>query len=207
MIQSREKSVDTSGTLGLIESGASQKQQMISEAKRPGTDNIIKSTEKAQATAELGFIDSQHKGLQQMISGAKRPGTDNIIKSREQAQATAELGFIDSQHKDHQQMISDAKRPGTDNIIKSREQAQATSQLGLIDSNAIEAQEVCHTHTPQCALRQGRPSSHRLFSGSAFRTQGRHSSTRLSGRWAAVVTPATLLRFCSLTRNEAAVFP
>jgi len=142
MIQSREKSVDTSGTLGLIESGASQKQQMISEAKRPGTDNIIKSTEKAQATAELGFIDSQHKGLQQMISGAKRPGTDNIIKSREQAQATAELGFIDSQHKDHQQMISDAKRPGTDNIIKSREQAQATAELGFIDSQHKDHQQM-----------------------------------------------------------------
>jgi hypothetical protein len=118
LIQTREKSVDTSGTLGLIESGASQKQQMISQAKRAGTDNIIKSTEKAQATAELGFIDSQHKGHQAMISDAKRSGTDNIIKSREQAQATAELGYIDSQHKDHQAAISDAKKTQLDQIVR-----------------------------------------------------------------------------------------
>jgi len=53
---------------------------MISDAKRPGTDNIIKSREQASATADLGFIDSQHKEHQAMISDAKSTQLDQIVR-------------------------------------------------------------------------------------------------------------------------------
>jgi len=139
MIAKTEKSVDTSGSLGFIDSNSSKAQKMISSAVRSGND-IIMSKDTAVASGELGFIDAHNTRSQKMISEAKRTG-DDIIMSQETSVASGELGLVDSHHTKSQKMISEAKRTG-DGIILSHDAAVASGELSLLDSHSTTSQKM-----------------------------------------------------------------